>query len=263
MIASRFRTCLLAGCAVLLSGSANASYGVYVGKHLTADGSVLLGGTGDEPSSHWLEIVPQKTHTAKETVLVGVGKEASPPGEFMPIPQVPVTARYITMNYSFFEGTPGPLTNGGLNEYGVAARDIWSSSRSELVAMTPTPQHGPNYSDLSRIALERAHSAREAVEIVGALIDHYGYSDYGGNSHMFADANEGWVLIDYAGGKGLWIAERLGPDDVRMSLSRVRARLAAGLPEASGQVSRIGQFHFFRRVARLVRSQGRPALQRQ
>lgn len=65
--------------------------------------------------------------------------------------------------------------------------------------------------------MERARTAREAVEIIGALIDAHGYSTYGGNSHMFADENEGWVLINYAGGKGLWIAERLGPDDVRMS----------------------------------------------
>ncbi len=83
--------------------------------------------------------------------------------------------------------------------------------------MTPNPQRGVNYSDLSRIAMERAHSAREAVEIVGALIDRYGYATYGGNSHLFADANEGWVLIDFAGGKGLWIAERLGPAEIRMS----------------------------------------------
>ena len=34
--------------------------------------------------------------------------------------------------------------------------------------MTPNPQHGVNYSDLSRIVMERAHSAREAVELVGA-----------------------------------------------------------------------------------------------
>ncbi len=38
---------------------ARASYGIYVGRNLTADGSVLLGGTGDEVSSHWLEIVPR------------------------------------------------------------------------------------------------------------------------------------------------------------------------------------------------------------
>jgi dipeptidase len=121
------------------------------------------------------------------------------------------------MNYSDYKGFPAPLTNGGLNEHNVAARDVWSPSRPELVAMTPNPQTGPQYSDLSRIAMQRARTAREAVEIIGALIDAYGYSTYGGNSHMFADENEGWVLIEFAGGKGLWIAERLGPDEVRMS----------------------------------------------
>lgn len=135
----------------------------------------------------------------------------------MEIPQVEHTFKYITMNYSDYEGFPPPLTNGGLNERHVAARDVWSDSRPELVAMTPTPQHGPSYSDLSRIVMERARTAREAVEIVGGLIDQHGYSTYGGNSHLFADANEGWVLLDFAGGQGLWIAERLGPDDVRMS----------------------------------------------
>lgn len=65
--------------------------------------------------------------------------------------------------------------------------------------------------------MERARTAREAVEIIGALIDEHGYSTYGGNSHMFADENEGWVLLNFAGGQGLWIAERLGPDDIRMS----------------------------------------------
>ena len=194
-----------------------ASYGIYVGKNLTADGSVLLGGTGDEPSSHWLEIVPRSNHRLGETIRVGVDEHAVYPGEFIEIPQVPVTAKFITMNYSEFLGFPAPLTNGGLNEYGVAARDIWSPSREELLQMTPSPQHGPNYSDLSRTVMERAHSAREAVEIVGQLIDRYGYSTYGGNSHFFADSEEGWVFIEFAGGKGLWIAERVGPDEVRMS----------------------------------------------
>ena len=188
-----------------------------MGKDLTVDGSVLLGGTGDEVSSHWLEIVPRRTHPKGATIGVGVDDRANYPGVFIEIPQVRETAKYIAMNYSHYEGFPSPLTNGGLNEYGVAARDIWSPSRRELAAMTPNPQTGPNYSDLSRIAVERAHTAREAVEIIGALMDEYGFSTYGGNSHLFADANEGWVVINFAGGKGLWIAERLGSDEVRMS----------------------------------------------
>ena len=194
-----------------------ASYAIFVGKNLTADGGTFLGGTGDEPSSHWLEIVPRANHPAGSMIRVGVSKEANYPGELIDIPQIPVTAKYITMNYSEYRGFPAPLTNGGLNEYGVAARDVWSPSRPELQKMTPNPQHGVNYSDLSRIAMERAHSAREAVEIVGQLIDKYGYATYGGNSHFFADSKEGWVLIDFAGGKGLWIAERVGPDEIRMS----------------------------------------------
>jgi dipeptidase len=202
---------------MLIAQQAAGSYGIYVGHNLTADGNVFLGGSGDEVSSHWLEIIPARKHPNGSTITVGVDETAVLPGKLIEIPQVPVTSRYITMNYSDFEGFPPPLTNGGLNEHGVAARDIWSDSRPELVAMTPNPQVGPNYSDLSRIVMERARSAEEAAEIVGELIDTYGYSSYGGNSHLFADAEEGWVLINYAGGQGLWIARRLGPDEVFMS----------------------------------------------
>ena len=202
---------------LLLANTSWASYAIYIGKNLTADGSVMIGGSGDEVSSHWLEVVPAQDHPAGATITVGVTPEAFMPGHFIEIPQAAHTFRYLTMNYSEYEGFPPPLTNGGLNEHNVAGRDVWSPSRDELVAMTPNPQTGPQYSDLSRIAMERARSAREAVEIIGALIDQYGYSTYGGNSHMFADENEGWVLLNFAGGQGLWIAERLGPDDVRMS----------------------------------------------
>ena len=195
----------------------SASYAIYIGKNLTTDGSVMIGGSGDEVSSHWLEVVPGATHAPGASMTVGVTVEAFMPGEFSEIPQAPQTYRYLTMNYSEYEGFPPPLTNGGLNEHNVAGRDVWSPSRPELVAMTPNPQTGPQYSDLSRIAMERARSAQEAVEILGALIDDYGYSTYGGNSHLFADEQEGWVLLNFAGGQGLWIAERLGPDDVRMS----------------------------------------------
>lgn len=200
-------------------GPANSdkSIGFYVGKDLTDDGSVLLGGFGHEPSSHWLEIVQGQEHPEDATVQVGATEEADIPGELTEIPQVEQTAKYLTMNYSEFAGFPAPLTNGGLNEHQVAVRDIWSDSREELVEMTPTPQEGPQYSDLARLMMERATTAREAVEIAGELIDEHGYTTYGGNSHLIADENEGWVLVEFAGGQGLWAAERLGSDDVRVS----------------------------------------------
>ena len=208
---------MFAGLVAIAARPALASYGIYVGKNLTTDGSVFLAGYGDEPSSHWLEIVPARDWPEGATFKAGATADASYPGELIDIPQVRRTAKYITMNYSAFAGFPAPLTNGGLNEYHVAARDIWSPSRQELREMTPRPQRGLNYSDLSRIVMERARSAREAVEIVGELVNKHGYATYGGNSHMFADREEGWVLIEFAGGQGLWVAQRLGPDDIRVS----------------------------------------------
>lgn len=205
--------CLL----LLLPAPADASYAFYVGRNLTSDGSVLLGGTGEEPSSHWLEIVPSQTHPEGSRVTVGATDRARLPARLSEIPQVAETFRYISMSYSSFAGFPAPITNGGLNAHQVAVRDVWSPSRQELVDMTPADQTGPNYSDLARIALQRARTAREAVEIIGELIDRYGYTSYGGNSHLIADPREGWVVIQFAGGQGLWVAERLGPDEVRVN----------------------------------------------
>ncbi|MDQ0392672.1 C69 family dipeptidase [Labrys monachus] len=193
------------------------SYGLYVGRNRTADGIAYLAGYGDEPSSHWLEIVPRRRHPDGATLRVGVTPEADMPGRLSDIPQVGETARHIRVSYSYYKGVPAPLTNGGLNEYGVAVRDIWSSSRPELVAMTPPDQTGPNYSDLARLVLERARTAREGVDLIAGLIARHGYSDYGGNSHIVADADEAWVVIEFAGGHGLWVAERLGADSIRAS----------------------------------------------
>lgn len=207
----------------MIPAMAQASYGLYVGRNLTSDGSVFIGGTGDEVSSHYLRIVPRQTHSEDATITVGVTEDAGmyggtdKPGKLTEIPQVKETYKYISMTYTNWEGFPPPLTNGGLNEQGVAARDIWSPSRKELIEMTEAPQTGPQYSDLARIVMQRADSARDAVEIVGEMIDKHGFSTYGGNSHMFADDQEGWVLINFAGSQGLWVAERLGPNEVRMS----------------------------------------------
>ena len=149
------------------------SIGIYIGSDLTDDGSTLLGGFGHEPSSHWIEIVPRQQHPEGATTTVGVTEDADIPGELIEIPQAEETFKYITSHYSEFAGFPPPLTNGGLNEHGVAARDIWSPSRPELIELAEeaAPQQGPNYSDLARAAMERATTAREAVEVVGGLMD--------------------------------------------------------------------------------------------
>lgn len=193
------------------------SYGIYIGKDYTADGNGFLAGYGDEPSSHWLEISSRKKNKDNETILVGVSETADMPGERIEIPQISETARFISVNYSYYKGVPAPITNGGLNEHGVAVRDIWSTSRRELIEMTPKKQTGPNYSDLARLILERAKSAKEGVELIASLLSKYGESSYGGNSHIIADAQEAWVVIQFSGGQGLWAAERLNEKSIRVS----------------------------------------------
>ncbi len=191
------------------------SYAIYIGRDHTPDGIAWLAGYGDEPSSHWLEVVPRGTYDSGASVEVGVGGDADMPGHRTHMPVSGDIARHLRVSYSYFRGVPAPITNGGLNEHGVAVRDIWSPSRPDLVAMTPKDQTGPNYSDLARLVLERARTAREGVEVIADLIDKHGYSTYGGNCHMIADPDEAWLIIEFAGGRKLWVAEKLGPSDIR------------------------------------------------
>lgn len=206
----------LAAVFLALSQGTTASYAFYVGKNLTASGGTMIGGTGEEVSSHWLQLFPARNHPPNSTITVGVTQDAIYPGELIQVPQVNHTYRYLSMEYTDFEGLPPPLTNGGVNEFGVGVRDVWADNRDELLEMTPDPQRGLQYSDLARVVMERARTAREGVQIIGDMIKKYGEATYGGNSHLIADYNEGWVVWEMAGGKGLWAAQRLGPDEVKV-----------------------------------------------
>jgi dipeptidase len=207
------------------------SYAVYIGAELTRDGCAYLAGYGDEPSSHWLVLAPREEHPPGSEIEVGVTPQSAMPGIRAKIPQASVTARHLRVDYSHYLGVPAPLTNGGLNEHGVAVRDVWSTSSRRLQAMTPSDQRGLNYSDLARILLERARSAREGVELIGRLIAEHGEATYGGNSHLIADADEAWVVIEFAGGQKLWAAERVGRDGIRVSRPGVIERVPADFAE--------------------------------
>jgi hypothetical protein len=60
---------------LLFVNTTTASYAFYVGKALTEDGSVMVGGTGEEVSSHWLQIFPAKDHPPNATITVGVTED--------------------------------------------------------------------------------------------------------------------------------------------------------------------------------------------
>jgi dipeptidase len=80
--------------------------------------------------------------------------------------------------------------------------------------------------ELQKIALERCSTAREAILLVGALAEEYGYGD-GGECLTFADPKEVWHFeITGAGPEevgALWCAQRIPDDHVGISanISRI------------------------------------------
>ncbi len=79
--------------------------------------------------------------------------------------------------------------------------------------------------ELSRVALERCKTARDAVELMGQLIDTYGYHGVG-ETLPVADPTEGWVfeMCSVPDGKGLWVAKRVPDGEVFVAANEFRIR---------------------------------------
>lgn len=110
--------------------------------------------------------------------------------------------------------------------------------RPRLIHATPsTPGAIFSIDALSRIAMERASTAREAILLIGALAEEHGFfgvtrypaagpmppypcprggSNEGGETLSIADADEGWILHMLSdGGRGaIWAARRVADDEV-------------------------------------------------
>ncbi|MHC4680408.1 MAG: dipeptidase [Planctomycetota bacterium] len=173
---------------------------VIVGKDATADGSVLLGHNEDwgvyEIPLRWS---PGKKHKPGTTMKLKNGQV---------IPQVEQTYSFIWLAANW----------NGINEHQVAIADNAVYCRKELSGQ----EGGADLQDLVRIMLERSRTAREAVRIMGTLIENYGYRSPSGGFSTFsiADPNEGWWM-EVIGG-GLWVARRVPDDSFVVIANRLR-----------------------------------------
>ena len=98
---------------------------------------------------------------------------------------------------------------GNMNEHQLIIAETTYGGRPELEDQIGIMDYG----SLIYVTLERARTAREAIEIIVDLANTYGYCS-GGESFSIADTDEAWVmdLIGKGNGKGIvWVARRV-PD---------------------------------------------------
>ena len=101
-------------------------------------------------------------------------------------------------------------TVGNMNEHSVIITETTFGGRSEL----RNPSGLIDYGSLIYITLQRATTAREAIDIIVELANTYGYYS-GGESFSIADENEAWIMELIGKGKDkkgiVWVARRI-PD---------------------------------------------------
>lgn len=101
-------------------------------------------------------------------------------------------------------------TIGNMNEHQLIIGETTFGGRHEL----EDPEGGIDYGSLIYITLQRAKTAREAIDVIVELANTYGYAS-SGESFSIADKNEAWIMELIGKGpenKGIvWVARRI-PD---------------------------------------------------
>ena len=112
---------------------------------------------------------------------------------------------------------------GNLNEHQVSIGETTYGGRKELEGPSGTIDYG----SLMYIALERAKTAREAIQVMTNLTTAYGYASVG-ESFSIADPDEAWILEMIGKGKdqkgALWVAVRLPDGTVSAHANQARIR---------------------------------------
>ncbi len=191
---------VLLAAAVAPFGAALACTNFIITKGASADGSVMVSYAADSHGLYGaLYHTPGGRHKA---------------GALLPVYEWD-TGRYLT-------DIPQPArtwsTVGNMNEHSLIIAETTYGGRHEL----EDPTGRIDYGSLIYIALQRAKTAREAIDVIVELADTYGYAS-SGESFSIADPDEAWIMEligkgfkdDGRGGnarKGIvWVARRI-PD---------------------------------------------------
>ncbi|MGD8454663.1 MAG: C69 family dipeptidase [Phycisphaerae bacterium] len=179
--------CVLAG---LTGPRASACTNLLVTRGASADGSVLITYTCDGEFHPQLRCTPAADHAPGDVYEIKdwTGKVRGR------IPEVPHTYAVV----------------GLINEHQLAISETTFDGRTELA----NPDGVLHYWQLMQLALQRARTAREAIQVMTSLVAEHGYRSTG-ESISIADPNEAWLLEIIGPGPGqpgaVWVARRI-PD---------------------------------------------------
>lgn len=197
---------------VVLQTGVSACTDILVGKDATTDGSVITSHTVDGRYDSRILIYPAADHEpgtmvpVYQNIVYGDRRELMQLGE---IPQVEHTYKYFHGAYPY------------ANEHQVI---IGESTIYGNRATTNSPEAIMTIEQLTAFGLQRAKTAREAIEIIGDLAVTYGYREscVRGECITISDPNEVWVFEVFGVGPfwtkdsgkpgAVWAAQRV-PDD--------------------------------------------------
>ncbi len=203
----------------LMSTAALACTVIAVGKNASVDGSAMITHNDDSRTANSrLYIVPEADWpegSIRDIIKDAHGYEGDAQ-KIDEIPQVPHTYRYFASRYSF------------MNEKGVAMSEatngVDDTDERALKVKQIMEKDATGSMDawiLQDIALERATTAREAVEVMGKMVEEYGFFDPS-ETMPITDGNEVWIFEVY--GNNIWAAWRMPDDHIFVAANRARLR---------------------------------------
>ena len=185
------------GLCLLFSAAAHGEgcYSIVVGKDVSVDGYILMAHNEDDGPPqivHHHKVLRMKHSSGDKVELLNGGE----------IEQVEETWAYI------WSEMPGMLfSDSYINEWGVCIASDACPSREDYPEFTD----GGISLMLRRLVAERAKSAREGVQLVGELVERFGYES-SGRTYVISDPDEGW-LVCVVNGKH-WLAQRVPDNEV-------------------------------------------------
>ena len=193
MIKNFFKSTLILFTVIGLTNESQACTSLLAGKKATTDGSTLITYAADAHTLYGaLNFIPAAKHESGEMREVREWDTNKWLGE---IPEVAHTYKVV----------------GNMNEHQLTITESTWTCKEELIDTTGVIDYG----SLIYITLQRAKTAREAIDVMTTLVAEHGYCSHG-ESFSIGDPNEIWVMeMCGKGGKekgAVWVAQRI-PDD--------------------------------------------------